>query len=127
MVEVSERSSLRKAYDTVEQSVAPRLKALVRTGEFAQTTALLARARRLVGDRVNGVPARIWHTTNLPAGTDAQRLRVQVGQLDREVRRLRLQLAAHNQASTEGVSERGAEPGRGSSHGRGRSVDGCES
>ena len=29
---------------------------------------------------------------NLPAGTDLQRLRMQVGALDREVRRLSLQL-----------------------------------
>jgi hypothetical protein len=65
----------------------------------------------MVGAGVNGVSARVWHTVNLPAGTDVQRLRVQIGQLDREVRRLRLQLAAQNQASTEGVSDRGGEPG----------------
>jgi hypothetical protein len=87
------------------------LKALVRTGDFAHGAALLARARRLVGDRVNGVTARIWQMANLPAGTNVQRLRVQVGQLDREVRRLSLQLAAQNQAPAEGVSDRGAEPG----------------
>jgi hypothetical protein len=59
---------------------------------------------------VGAVTARLWHVANLPAGSDVQRLRVQIGQLDREVRRLRLQLAAQNQASAEGVSDGGAEP-----------------
>lgn len=87
----------------------PRLEALVRTGEFAHATALVARTRRLVGKRVNDVSARIWHMANLPAGTDVQRLRVQIGQLDREVRRLRLQLAAQDQSAEE-VSERAGKP-----------------
>jgi hypothetical protein len=107
---VRDKSRLRLAYDTVEQTVAPRLEALVRTGEFAHATALAARARRLVGKQVGGVTAPVWHMANLPAGTDVQRLRVQIGQLDREVRRLRLQLAAQNQASAEEVSDGAAEP-----------------
>jgi uncharacterized membrane protein YciS (DUF1049 family) len=37
-------------------------------------------------------PTRLWHLINLPAGTDVQRLRVQIGALDRQVRRLTLQL-----------------------------------
>lgn len=107
----TETPCLRLAYDAVERAVAPPLEALVRTDQFAHATALLARARRLVGAGVNGVTARVWHTANLPAGTDGRRLRVQIGQLDREVRRLRLQLAAQNQASTERVSDPGGEPG----------------
>lgn len=107
---VSEQPGLRSAYDAVERTVGPRLEALVRTGEFARATAGLARARGLVSKQVNGVTARVWHLANLPAGTDVQRLRVQIGQLDREVRRLRLQLAAQEQAPAEGVSDRGAEP-----------------
>ena len=45
-----------------------------------------------MGNGVNGVAARVWHLVNLPAGTDLQRLRVQIGALDRDVRRLSLQL-----------------------------------
>jgi hypothetical protein len=97
---------LRPAYDAAERTVAPPLEALVRTGGFARAAALAARARRLAGDQVNGVTARVWHMANLPAGTDVRRLRLQIGQLDREVRRLRLQLAA----SVEGVSEGAGEP-----------------
>jgi hypothetical protein len=110
MALASEKSSLRLTYDAVERTVGPRVEALVRTGEVAHATALLARARRLVGKQINAVTAGVWHVANLPAGTDVQRLRVQIGQLDRDVRRLRLQLTAQNQASAEGVSERAAEP-----------------
>jgi hypothetical protein len=85
---------------------------MVRTGEFARATALLARTRGLVDSQVRGVTARVWHMANLPAGSDVQRLRVQIGQLDREVRRLRLQLAAQNQTSAEEVSDDAAEPRR---------------
>ena len=41
---------------------------------------------------MNGVAARVWHLVNLPAGTDVHRLRKQIGALDRDVRRLSLQL-----------------------------------
>jgi hypothetical protein len=108
---VDEKSRFRSAYDAVDRIVGPRLEALVRTGEFARTSALLARAPARMSKQVNDVTARVWHMANLPAGTDVQRLRVQIGQLDREVRRLRLQLAAQDQARAEGVSDRAGEPG----------------
>ena len=54
--------------------------------------AVTARARRQAGNRVNAIAARVLHLMNLPASTDLQRLRMQVGALDREVRRLSLQL-----------------------------------
>jgi hypothetical protein len=47
----------RQGYDVVERNVAARVEALVRTGEFAYTTATFARARRLVRDQVTGVAA----------------------------------------------------------------------
>jgi hypothetical protein len=72
--------------------VSPRVETLVHSDEFARTTAVIARARRQTGNRVNAVAARVLHLMNLPASTDLQRLRVQVGALDREVRRLSLQL-----------------------------------
>lgn len=82
----------RRAFDAVERNVSPRVDALVHSDEFAQMTAVIARSRRLAGDRVNAIAARVWHLMNLPAGTDLQRLRMQVGALDREVRRLSVQL-----------------------------------
>jgi hypothetical protein len=44
----------RQGYAVVERYVAPRVEALVRTGEFAHTTATFARARWLVRDLVTG-------------------------------------------------------------------------
>jgi hypothetical protein len=41
------------------------------------------------------------HACNLPAGTDISRLRRQLGELDREVRRLRLELAAYAENRSE--------------------------
>ena len=55
-------------------------------------TTVIARSRRLAGKRASAIAARVWHLMNLPAGTDLRRLRMQVGALDREVRRLSLQL-----------------------------------
>ena len=61
-------------------------------GNSRTVTAALFDVRRAVGDGVNGVAARVWHLVNLPAGTDVHRLRKQIGALDRDVRRLSLQL-----------------------------------
>jgi hypothetical protein len=72
----------RRAYDAVDSTVAPRVEALVHTSQFANTTAVFARARRRVGDQVNGFAARVWHLFNLPARTDIQRLHTQVGAVD---------------------------------------------
>lgn len=91
---MSERPGWRRAYDSAERAVAPRAEALVRSDEFARTTAGLLGVRREVGRRLDALTARAWHLVNLPAGTDVQRLRAQVGALDREVRRLTVQLEA---------------------------------
>jgi hypothetical protein len=82
----------RRTYDTAERALAPRAEALVRSGEFAKVTAAVVGVRRVVGRRLSGVTAMAWHLVNLPAQTDVQRLRVQIGALDRDVRRLSLQL-----------------------------------
>lgn len=104
------RPAWRQAYDAVERNIASPLEALVRSPEFARASAVTARARRLVRDECSRATAQLWHLANLPAGTDVQRLRLQVGQLDRELRRLRLQLAVQTQREAEGVSDRAAGP-----------------
>jgi hypothetical protein len=78
----------RRAYDVADRVVTPRLEELVRTPGFAQGAALLRRVEALTRSAARDVSARAWHLLNLPAGSDVQRLRAQVGQLDREVRRL---------------------------------------
>jgi hypothetical protein len=90
----SSKPPLRQAYDAFERTVAPPLEAVVRSTEYARAGALAARARRFVSGRASDVTRRLWHLANLPAGTDVQRLRIQIGQLDRELRRLALQLEA---------------------------------
>jgi hypothetical protein len=82
----------RQAFDAAERAVAPRAENLVRTEYFSLGTALLRRAQNLAGRSVQGLTARAWHLVNLPAGSDISRLRAQIGSLDREVRRLTLQL-----------------------------------
>ena len=89
---MTERPGWRRAFDAVERNLSPRVEALVHSDEFTQMTTVIARGRRLAGNRVDAIAARVWHLMNLPAGTDLQRLRMQVGALDREVRRLSLQL-----------------------------------
>ena len=89
---MSDKPAWRWTYDAVETTVTPWVEAVVHTGEFASTSTLKTRMRRRIGDQVNGVAARFLHLFNLPARTDIQRLRRQVGALDREVRRLSAEL-----------------------------------
>ena len=89
---MTEKPQWRKSYDAMERVLAPRAEALVHSGQFAHVTAALFGVRRAVGNGVNGVAARVWHLVNLPAATDVHRLRKQIGALDRDVRRLSLQL-----------------------------------
>ena len=93
--------SLRGAYDAVEREVAPRIEALVRTRQFAQASAWIAQARAAASGRLDAVNARLLHAVNLPAGTDIKRLQRQAGELDRDVQRLTLQLAARDEQRKE--------------------------
>ena len=90
---MSDVSVLRRAYDAVERNVSPRVETLVHSDEFATMTAVIASIRQLAGSQVDVAAARLWHLVNLPARSDVQRLRAQVGALDRQVRRLSLELA----------------------------------
>ena len=61
---MSDKPAWRRTYDAVETTVTPWVEAVVHTGQFASTTALVARMRRRVGDQVNGVAARVLHLFN---------------------------------------------------------------
>ena len=89
---MSDVSVWRRAYDAVERNVSPRVEAVVHSDEFTTVTAVFANTRQVAGSQVNAAAARLWHLLNLPAGSDVQRLRTQVGALDRQVRRLTMQL-----------------------------------
>ena len=66
----------------------------MRTPAFSLGAALVRRAQTIARDSARDLTARAWHLVNLPAGSDIGRLRAQIGALDREVRRLGLQLEA---------------------------------
>ncbi|MCZ2848563.1 hypothetical protein [Modestobacter sp. VKM Ac-2978] len=82
----------RDAFDAAERRVTPHAERLVRTPGFAIGAALVQRAQTMARSSVRGASARAWHLLNLPAGSDVSRLRSQIGALDREVRRLTVQL-----------------------------------
>ncbi|MCB1296360.1 MAG: hypothetical protein KDB67_17030, partial [Gordonia sp.] len=42
--------------------------------------------------RIEDANAALWHLVNIPAGSDVRKLRRQIGELDYEVRQLRLEL-----------------------------------
>ena len=96
----------RQAFDAVERRVTPRAEEVVRSETFAVGAALTRRAVTLARGSARDLTARAWHLLNLPAGTDVSRLRAQVGALDREVRRLTLQLeAARRETERRGTPE----------------------
>jgi hypothetical protein len=90
----------RQAFDVAERAVTPHAESLVRTPTFSIGAALVRRAQAVAGDTARGLTARAWHLVNLPAGSDVSRLRAQIGALDREVRRLSLQLESERRRSS---------------------------
>ena len=101
---------LRRVYDAAEREVAPRLESLVHSAEFTTTTTWIAKARKRIGGGIAAVGAEVWHLVNLPAGTDVKRLRGQLGSLDREVRKLGLQLERLRLDQSEGGDNRAINP-----------------
>jgi hypothetical protein len=101
----------RRLYDTAERAVGPRLEAVVRTGHFARGAALAGWAQATARAQAAALSARVWHLANLPAGSDIDRLRTQIGALDREVRRLalRLEQQAYPDGRTDGKETDGAD------------------
>ncbi|WP_448609883.1 hypothetical protein [Geodermatophilus sp. URMC 60] len=91
---MSETPLWRQAFDAVERRVTPHADELVRSEAFTVGAALTRRAVTVARETARGATTRFWHLIDLPAGTDVSRLRAQVGALDREVRRLTLQLEA---------------------------------
>jgi hypothetical protein len=113
---VAETPLWRQAFDAAERRVAPHAEQLVRTPAFSVAAALLGRSRATARGAARGLTARAWHLVNLPAGSDISRLRAQVGALDREVRRLTLQLETErrrSRPSTEEPDADGAQPADG--------------
>ena len=107
---MSKPARLRRLYDVAEREVTPRLKELLQDEGLLARGGMLSKIRRKVRDRLDKTAERFWHRFNLPAGTDVQQLRQQIGEMDRELRRLRLQLERQEReqkADGKSASERG--------------------
>lgn len=91
----------RDVYNAVDRTLAPRVEAAVQTRQAAEAAGMVVRIRSALGNRIDAISARVWHTVNLPTGTDINRLRRQIGELDREVRRLSLELAKQGRPDEE--------------------------
>jgi hypothetical protein len=96
---VTESPLWRQAFDAAEKRVTPHAEQLVRTPAFALAVALARRTQATARGTARGLTARAWHLVNLPAGSDVSRLRAQVGALDREIRRLTVQLETERRRS----------------------------
>ncbi|GAB3867498.1 hypothetical protein GCM10028801_41660 [Nocardioides maradonensis] len=96
---------LRDLYNQFEKTVTPIVNEATRTPQFAQAAAILTAVNKTVRTEADKLQARVWHAMNLPAGTDVQRLKQQVGSLDRELRLLSLELQrARKEAKRHGDS-----------------------
>ena len=85
--------SLTEAYGAIQRRLEPRLQELIGTPGFAQAAEIITAVQSTASHAFDGVNSRVLHAFNLPAGTDVKRLSRQIGDLDHEVRILRLQLA----------------------------------
>lgn len=97
--------SLRGIYNAVESRATPVVEDVVHSAGFGDVAKTVMALRRRAGGAIEGITAGVLHAVNLPAGTDMRKLRRQLGELDYEVRRLRIEVAekAANE-ETEGSS-----------------------
>ncbi len=106
---MTSRPRWRRAFDAAERTITPRVEALVRTSEFSRSTAWGFGVRAAARTGVTDLSTRVWHALNLPAATDIQRLRSQVGAVDRDIRRLSLRLESLRvEQAQNGVPENGS-------------------
>ena len=77
-----------QAVARVDEVIAPRADALVRSEAFTIAAGLAIRARRDAGRSLERASRRVWHLLNLPAGSDVNRLLGQLASLERQVRLL---------------------------------------
>jgi chromosome segregation ATPase len=78
----------RQVYDRVASEVGPRLTEMSGSDEFAEATANAAAARRRMTRDLEQRSRRWLHMWNLPAGSDINVLRREIGELERQVRDL---------------------------------------
>lgn len=96
-----DRPVWRQGFDTVEQTVAPRVTELVNSEQFAIAAGLVTRAQRTARRRAERTTRRLLHLVNLPAGSDVTRLLNEIGKLQAQVRELSRQVD-EGKATTKG-------------------------
>ena len=89
----------RQVFDTIDGIVTPQMESFVKTERFSKDVGRLSKVLGFFESQARQNSAKMWHLLNLPAGSDVSRLRKQLGALDREVRRLTLQLEQERRAS----------------------------
>jgi hypothetical protein len=82
----------RRLFDAVEQTVSPQLEQFVRTDQFADLAAVVARMQSDMQRRAERAMRQAWHFWNLPTGSDVKRVSEQLASLERRVRDLAKQL-----------------------------------
>ena len=95
----------------MEAAVGPPLEQFVRSDQFAQGLAVVARLRRDVEAVAGRTSRQVLHRLNLPAGTDVTRLLNEIGELRKQVRQLTEELANRDQqpaAITSATAKKGA-------------------
>jgi hypothetical protein len=104
----------RQLYDRVAAEVGPRLTEMTGSDEFAETTANAAAMRRRMARDLEQRSRRWLHMWNLPAGSDINVLRREIGELERQVRDLskRLEELAESATSRPAPAPTKAAPAR---------------
>jgi hypothetical protein len=92
-------SAIGRSWSAIERELSPRAEEFVETSEFRRAVGILLGVNAFARRRAAAAAGGVWHLLNLPTGRDVARLRRQVGELDREIRRLSLQLERQQTAS----------------------------
>ena len=82
----------KQLFDAAERTIGSRINEFARSENYAILMGLAARAQKEASERTERMSRQMLHTFNLPAGSDVNRLLIQIAKLEREVRELRKQL-----------------------------------
>ena len=82
----------KQLFDAAERTIGSRINEFARSENYAIIMGLAARAQKEANERTERMSRQMLHTFNLPAGSDVNRLLIQIAKLEREVRELRKQL-----------------------------------
>ena len=85
----------RRAVDTVEGALAPRLETALRSDTASLGITVVSRASRGLQGRVEGLSRHVLHALNVPTATDVHRVLHHVATVERELQGLKDAVADH--------------------------------